>query len=147
MQMERLTPGQTKRYLAKISFNRTDDDYWLWQASFNACGYGIVGHNGRTWLAHKLMWHWVEGPVPKGNELDHICRNRACVRPSHLQAVTHKVNMRTSYQSLKTHCPKGHPYAGENLVININGGRICRTCRKVTMNAANWRRRHGQTKR
>ena len=144
MRVERLTPAQTKRYLDKVKFNRGDDGCWEWVASLNACGYGIFGHNGRTWLAHKLMWHWLDGTVGKGLELDHICRNRACVRPSHLRPVTHRENMNMGphYNAIKTHCKRGHPYAGENLILKV-GGRACRACRKMAMDKANWKRRGG----
>ena len=146
MQMERLTPEQLRRFLAKIDFD-DGDDCWEWKASRNACGYGILGHNGKTWLAHKLMWHYIEGPVCSGKELDHLCRNRGCVRLSHLREVTHKENMKVGAKALKTHSPAGHPYSGENLWIDKhNGVRRCKVCMKAKQSAAHRRWLNAKTK-
>lgn len=146
MQMEELTPVQRDRLLLKVSWDELEK-CWPWKAALNACGYGILGHNGRTWLAHKLMWHWLRYPVPQGHELDHTCRVRACVNPNHLRVVTHKDNMKVGAKALKTHCPAGHPYAGDNLLIDKHsGGRRCKICRVSKLRAANQRRKHGKAK-
>ncbi len=79
------------------------------------------------------------GPLPRGGKggpgVDHLCRNRLCVNPSPLELVTARVNILrgngASARNLrKTHCPYGHPYADENLIINIDGNRVCRTCKR-----------------
>lgn len=86
--------------------------------------YGYVC--GRT--AHRVVYETVVGPVPEGLELDHLCRNRGCVNPAHLEPVTHQENMRRGHWGMKTHCPQGHPYEGDNLVRDGHS-RICRWCR------------------
>lgn len=111
----------------------TKSKCWLWQGYLEKNGYGrlSVGHK-RQW-AHIHFYNLIVGPVPDGLELDHLCRNHACVNPAHLEPVTHKENMRRSpftachIHRAKTHCPQGHPYSGSNLV-EWGGFRYCRTC-------------------
>lgn len=85
-------------------------------------------------LAHRWAYELVVGPIPVGLTIDHLCRNPACVRPSHLEVVTMlENNLRaptsvTAINSAKTHCPKGHPYDESNTYLMPSGGRDCRTC-------------------
>lgn len=82
--------------------------------------------------AHRWLWEQEHGPIPDGMEIDHLCRNRACVRASHMELVTHLENVRRGEsgqrQARRTHCPQGHPYSGDNLRIRSDGGRLCRAC-------------------
>ena len=113
---------------------------WEWIAHKNNHGYGQVGLGAGTrklGMAHRVAWELLVGPIPEGLELDHLCRNPACVNPDHLEPVTHKENMRRApwdapaKRRATTHCPSGHPYSGENLYINPKGSRECRACRKA----------------
>lgn len=120
---------------------------WLWRGTIEASGYGRVGI-GRTknFMAHRVMYEMLVGPIPDGLQLDHLCRVRACVNPNHLEAVTPRVNSLRSenlcaQRARKTHCPKGHPYSGENLVITRQGHRICRECRRRSALAGYHRRK------
>lgn len=66
---------------------------WEWQGHRNRGGYGVFGENSKTLhMAHRYAWELVHGPVPEGLEMDHLCRNKACVRVEHLEAVTRSVN-------------------------------------------------------
>ena len=130
------------------------DDCWLWTGATNANGYGTVNVNRRSSLAHRVSWsmRW-ERPVPEGRCILHECDVRACVNPLHLWLGTQRDNvadMRAKgrsrsgvFEAAKTHCPAGHPYAGENLYIRPSGkfARECLTCRREI--AA--RRRHNTT--
>jgi hypothetical protein len=117
---------------------------WVWQRSTGG-GYGFftpTPADGRTFKsarAHRWYWEQVNGPVPEGLELDHLCRNRSCCNPAHLEAVTHQENCRRglagAHMAAKTHCPRGHAYAGENVVVR-NGSRNCRTCERQRQVAA-----------
>lgn len=87
-------------------------------------------------LTHRVTYeHW-RGPVPPNMELNHICRNRACCNPWHLEAVTRRQHVHidptiANINARKTHCPWGHEYTPENIYYQRNGGRICRACRTL----------------
>ena len=87
--------------------------------------------NRKRVRAHRWAFENAYGPVPVGLEIDHLCRNQACVRPDHLEAVTHLENMRRSEPTHRTHCPQGHPYDEANTYIfKSNGSWRSRQCRK-----------------
>lgn len=111
---------------------------WQWTANtWN--GYGKFSVNGRLRSAHVVAYTVLVGPVPEDRELDHLCHSRdlncmtqfcihrACCNPDHLQPVPHQVNMSRGIWAKKTHCPYGHPYSGDNLMV-ADGRRRCRTC-------------------
>jgi hypothetical protein len=98
-------------------------------------GYCYVKYMGRNVTAHRAAWEDVVGPIPAGMELDHKCRVRNCVNPAHLEPMTHyenimKGNTVAAMRVAQTHCIHGHPLFGENLYLDPNGYRFCRTCRK-----------------
>jgi HNH endonuclease len=107
----------------------------VWQGA-HVGGYGRVRDAGRLRYAHVMAWEAVNGPVPAGLELDHLCRVPACIRPDHLEAVTRAVNVRRGdgprlsreRKVTKTHCPQGHPYDAVNTYVDSNGWRHCRAC-------------------
>lgn len=97
---------------------------WLWTAAV-AGSYGRVQYQGRVRQAHIVAWEWDNGLVPAGLELDHLCRQRLCVRPSHLEAVTHQVNMeRGINQYGQERCSKGHPFDR----LWMQNGKMVRRC-------------------
>lgn len=96
---------------------------WVWTANRNDRGYGRIGVDGSARPAHVVAYELTVGPVPDGLELDHLCRNRACVRPDHLEPVTHRENTRRA-QYLRTTCSRGHPLPEPA----ANGRRVCRPC-------------------
>lgn len=122
-----------------------DDGFGCWEfTGTTSGGYGMIGrpNNGGMALAHRISYELFVGEIPEGLTIDHLCRNRRCINPWHLEAVTGKVNVLrgdgpTAKNVRKTHCPKGHPYSAENTRIGKNGGRFCRTCHREA-NAA-WR--------
>jgi len=99
---------------------------WLWVGGHNGKGYGRVGEGGRTRAAHRVAYEEVNGAIPEGLEIDHLCRNRNCVNPSHLEAVTREENIRRAkpHRAQQTHCKHGHPRTPDNLKNNGT----CRIC-------------------
>lgn len=110
-----------------------DDGCWEWTAAKQVGGYGVLNVAGRTTLAHRVVYELLVGPVPEGTEIDHLCRNRACVRPDHLDPVSKKVNIARGASlpadnARKTHCIRGHEFTPENLGKFVDGWRRCRIC-------------------
>lgn len=106
--------------------------------------YGIFGvgpaSNHRKYRAHRYAYELLVAPIPNGMQIDHLCKNTLCVNPSHLEPVTNKENtargraaeVNRAIQLAKTHCKRGHPLSGENLIIYPSTGqRVCRTCRNM----------------
>lgn len=107
---------------------------WQWTAGAISTGYGLFHQaNRKAVLAHRYSYEQLVGPIPDGLVIDHLCRNRRCVNPAHLEAVTTGVNTRrglgvSTFNALKTDCPAGHPYSTENTYVSPKGSRICRAC-------------------
>jgi len=111
---------------------------WLWTAGRNRDGYGLFRIGSRTdgTRRHVLAHVYAAGLAGNNLEWDHLCRNRACIRPSHLERVTHRQNTLrsggvTARHASKTHCPQGHPYDLVNTRFRRNGGRECRECDRL----------------
>jgi len=112
---------------------------WLWKASISSTGYGKFTINGVKIYAHRFAYELVNELLPdyaqRGLELDHLCRNRSCVRPQHLELVTKRENILrgtgfAAREAMKTQCPKGHPYDLFNTYITTAGTRACRACQR-----------------
>lgn len=123
-----------ERWLPKVVVTET---CWRWTGSIDSTtGYGKFGYNRKTQPAHRFAYEHFRGTIPKGLVIDHVCRNRWCVNPAHLEPMTLMENLlkgdrsHLSYNALKTHCPKGHPLSGVNLWVNKRGGRHCRACNR-----------------
>lgn len=102
----------------------------------NGGGYSRVGRNGKTVYAHRLAYEVWVGPIPAGLQIDHLCRNRSCINPAHLEPVTTQENQRRGKAATKSACPRGHPYD----IITSQGSRGCSICQKAADREHGFRR-------
>lgn len=115
-----------------------DSGCWEWTASLRPEGYGQVRDRKRMARAHRLVYELLVGPIPEGLPLDHLCRNRRCVNPTHLEPVTVLENLRrgvgvvSNINATKTHCLRGHEFNADNTYTHVSDKRaphrICRPC-------------------
>lgn len=145
------------KFWAKVAPN-SETGCWVWTASLRRSGYGRYGNKANQRAAHRVSYEAMVGPIPDGMQIDHLCRVPNCVNPAHLEPVTHLENVRRAIaartspeevartlalqeslalaasgagaNSLKTHCPKGHEYTGDNLYVRPGRCRECNTCRR-----------------
>lgn len=117
---------------------------WLWTAHINLKGYAQFFW-GKQKRAHRVAYEELIREIPEELVCDHICETRHCVNPNHMQIISSQENIRKSpkWEGRKTHCPYGHPYAGDNLKIDKRGHRECRACRRKR-NRENWRKAHAR---
>lgn len=132
--LDRVSPAGFARLALHVGAPR---DCWEWRFYRDRNGYGRLSTRVRgetcTVLAHRLAYEVLRGPIQSGLELDHLCKNPACINPRHLEPVTGKENnarsnSRSAINARKTHCRHGHPLVGRNVVLEKDGGRRCRQC-------------------
>jgi hypothetical protein len=127
---------------------RKGDGCWGWDAGHTPAGYAKFWRDGRTQLAHRLIYEHERGPIPDGLVIDHLCRNRGCVNPDHLEVVTTRTNLLrgdtlAAANVAKTHCRNGHEYDDANTYRAPDGQRMCRVCMRAHDRARYWRLKSG----
>jgi hypothetical protein len=131
-------PSIEERFWAKVD---ASGDCWEWTAGRTTMGYGAFKYKHYS-LAHRFAYELLVGPIAGNLVLDHLCRNRICVNPDHLEPVTLEENIRRGVagkvagakERAKTHCPRGHEYSETNTyVVPKTGHRRCKTCHRESV--------------
>lgn len=126
------------------------DGCWRWGGYHNEDGYArtkirtrpdSTARDWKTVLLHRALYEEVVGAIAVGMEIDHLCRHRWCVNPSHLEPVTHTENVLRGdgwggVNARKTHCKRGHEFVDGSFYRMRRGGRRCQACRR-------WRHANG----
>jgi len=118
-----------------------DNECWIWPGA-KSRGYGVaslsINKKPKTFYAHRLAYERLKGPIPDGMQIDHLCRNRACFNPAHLEAVTQQVNIARGEAGInnkqKIKCKQGHDLSGENVSVRTKPTgktfRVCLACKR-----------------
>lgn len=123
-------------------FNRVEKDEitgcWEWTGAKGIDGYGRIGDDKKVKLTHRVAYEIMRGPLHRGQVIDHLCRNRLCVNPDHMEATSQRINtirgntadIRKKLAAQQTHCINGHEFTKENIYL-ANNQRYCRICKSI----------------
>ena len=132
------------------SIELTDTGCWMWIKQLDRSGYGRItvpkeykepGVRHRVDRAHRVAYKVLRGSVPEGMELHHVCENKGCINPDHLEPVTRKEHRR---KRLPEECKHGHPFDDANTYVGKDGRRHCRTCGRAAVRAYTRRKKQGR---
>lgn len=124
-------------FWGRVDSSGGDSKCWEWLGAVQSAGYGATSKG----LAHRIAYELRVGPIPKGLTIDHLCKNKLCCNPKHMEAVTLAENLRRAVETrnhhrggnlvyaARTHCKWGHEFTDENTRMNGNV-RVCKACAK-----------------
>jgi hypothetical protein len=142
--MPKFDAASVERFWTRIR-KPGSNDCWAWTGALTEKGYGRFSPrvDGRSVhiFAHRFAFEATVGPIPAGLQLDHLCRNRACVNPAHLEPVDARTNLlrgetEAARNAAKVECLRGHPFDTANTYVTPNGRRQCRICRNAASRRA-----------
>ena len=133
-----------ERFLNKIKID--DNGCWEWKYAKCSGGYGFIRINNKNILTHRYIYEYYHGMICPDLTIDHLCRNRACVNPKHLEQVSMQENLLRGFgvgvmNAKKTHCIHGHEFTKENTHVSATGKRGCKTCILYRTNKYNHQRK------
>lgn len=128
--------GRTNRWEKSELLRRTalaEDGCWNWTGTVDRGGYGHLSIGAKYVQAHRFAYSLFVGPIAAGMTIDHLCKNRRCVNPDHLEVISLRENVLRSdgpcaLNARKTECKNGHPLSGDNLRVLYENGRRRRRC-------------------
>jgi hypothetical protein len=130
-------PTNSPERIVNLWVDQQQQGCWVWKGAVLANGYGKVTVDYKTKLVHRFLYEAMVGPIPFRYQIDHLCKNRLCVNPAHLEAVPARVNNArstspSSQNAAKTHCKHGHEFTPENIYVPAKrpNRRYCRACLK-----------------
>ena len=131
-----LTTRDIDRFWGQVAFRQWG--CWEWRGALAKKGYAHFWLVNSPRIGHRISYQITRGPIPDGLTIAHLCRNKKCVNPSHLEVATIRKSVLrgfgvTAMNARKRYCLRGHPLFGPNLYTYPNGGRSCRTCKKASM--------------
>lgn len=110
---------------------------WIWKGSKNRDGYGQIRRKlVPEQYAHRWAYACLVGTISSGLQIDHLCGQPSCIRPSHLEPVSGRTNWERSnspsrINSKKTHCKRGHALTPDAIYVNNRGSRVCKECHRL----------------
>jgi hypothetical protein len=118
-----------QKFWQKVDRSRGPESCWIWTAACTAAGYGMFSVDRHAIYAHRYAYEAVNGPVPPGQALHHICEVRCCVNPDHLRPMLK--GRHVAMHARRYVCKLGHKITGDNLRVDRHGKRYCRECQRL----------------